>query len=211
MVNFRRAVANSPATFYSPTATLTSGATPNIVLNNAAVNGFANAQTATLTLKSTGQPLNSRLTHIPYGISPSTPRATLDAGLLANAGRYNLDFAPSVWRGLESTMVHVPRKEALMARVDHQVNARLNLFADFAFNRSATLEARWVPLGNGAYQLAVPGNSPANPFRDNVFISLPIPLRQSVPNDVTNWVGGGVFGALLKLPADWRVAADVKE
>jgi outer membrane receptor protein involved in Fe transport len=209
MENFRRAVANSPATFYSPTATFTSGATPNIVLNNAAVNGFANAQTATLTLKSTGQPLNSRLTHIPYGISPSTPRATLDAGLLANAGRYNLDFAPSVWRGLESTLVHVPRKEALMARVDHQVNARLNLFADFAFNRSATLEARWVPLGNGAYQFAVPGNSPANPFRENVFISLPIPLRQSVPNDVTNWVGGGVFGALLKLPADWRVAADV--
>jgi iron complex outermembrane recepter protein len=209
MENFRRAVANSPATFYSPTATFTSGATPNIVLNNAAVNGFANAQTATLTLKSTGQPLNSRLTHIPYGTSPSTPRATLEAGLLANAGRYNLDFAPSVWRGLESTLVHVPRKEALMARVDHQVNSRLSLFADFAFNRSTTLEARWVPLGNGAYQFAVPGNSPANPFRENVFVSLPIPLRQSVPNDVANWVGGGVVGALLKLPAEWRVAADV--
>lgn len=209
MENFRRAVANSPATFYSPTATFTSGATPNIVLNNAAVNGFANAQTATLTLKSTGQPLNSRLTHIPYGTSPATPRATLEAGLLANAGRYNLDFAPSVWRGLESTLVHVPRKEALMARVDHQVNARLSLFADFAFNRSTTLEARWVPLGNGSYQFAVPGNSPANPFRENVFVSLPIPLRQSVPNDVANWVGGGVLGALLKLPGEWRLAADV--
>lgn len=209
MENFRRAVANSPATFYSPTATFTSGATPNIVLNNAAVNGFANAQTATLTLKSTGQPLNSRLTHIPYGTSAATPRATLESGLLANAGRYNLDFSPSVWRGLESTLVHVPRKEALMARVDHQVNAKLSLFADFAFNRSTTLEARWVPLGNGAYQFAVPGNSPANPFRENVFVSLPIPLRQSVPNDVANWVGGGVLGALLKLPGEWRLAADV--
>jgi outer membrane receptor protein involved in Fe transport len=209
MENFRRAVANSPATFYSPTATFTSGATPNIVLNNAAVNGFANAQTATLTLKSTGQPLNSRLTHIPYGTSVATPRATLESGLLANAGRYNLDFSPSVWRGLESTLVHVPRKEALMARVDHQVNAKLSLFADFAFNRSTTLEARWVPLGNGAYQFAVPGNSPANPFRENVFVSLPIPLRQSVPNDVANWVGGGVLGALLKLPGEWRLAADV--
>lgn len=34
--NFKRAVANSPATFYSTTASFTSGATPNIVLNNAA-------------------------------------------------------------------------------------------------------------------------------------------------------------------------------
>ncbi len=207
--NFKRAVANSPATFYSTTATFTSGATPNIVLNNAAVNGFANAQTATLTLKSTGQPLNSRITHVPYGISPSTSIASRDSGLLANAGRYNLDIAPSVWRGYESTLAHVSRKEALMARVDHQLTSKLSLFADFAFNRSATLEAKWVPLGNGAYQFAVPGNSPANPFRENVFVSLPISIDQATHNDVTNQVAGGVFGGLLKLPGEWRLAADV--
>ncbi len=206
---FNRAVANSPATFYSNTATFPSGATPNIVLNNAAVNGFANAQTATLTLKSTGQALNSRITSIPYGTSTSTPVETRDAGLLANAGRYNLDFAPSVWRGSESTLTHVPRKEALMARVDHKLTDKLSLFADFAFNRSATLEANWVPLGNGAYQFAVPGNSPANPFRENVFVSFPISIDQATHNDVSNQVAGGVFGGLLKLPADWRLAADV--
>jgi iron complex outermembrane receptor protein len=97
--NFKRALANSPSTFYSTTGTFTSGATPNIVLNNAAVNGFVNAQNVTLTLKSTGQPLGSRLTYIPYNTAPSTSTATRDAGLLTNAGRYNLDFAPSVWRG----------------------------------------------------------------------------------------------------------------
>lgn len=207
--NFQRAVANSPATFYSNTATFTSGATPNIVLNNAAVNGFTNAQNVTLTLKSTGQTLGSRLTHIPYGTALSTPTATRDAGLLANAGRYNLDFAPSVWRGYESTLAHVSRKEALMARVDHQLTSKVSLFADFAFNRSATLEARWVPLGNGAYQFAIPGNSPSNPFRENVFVSFPISSAQATPNDVANQVAGGVFGALVKLPAEWRLAADV--
>jgi outer membrane receptor protein involved in Fe transport len=206
--NFKRAVANSPGTFYSTTTTFNSGATPNIVLNNAVVNGFANAQTATLTLKSTGQPLGSRITHIPYGTSPSTPAGTLAAGLLANAGRYNLDFAPSVWRGYESTLAHVSRKEALMARVDHQFSSKISIFADFSFNRSETLDANWVPLGNGNYQFAIPGNAPTNPFRENVFVSFPIPLDQAAHNDVSNQVSGGVIGALFKLPGDWRLAAD---
>lgn len=80
-----------------------------------------------------------------------------------------------------------------MARVDHQLTAKVSLFADFAFNRSATLEARWVPLGNGAYQFAIPGNSPSNPFRENVFVSFPISSEQATPNDVANQVAGGVL------------------
>ncbi len=207
--NFKRAVANAPASFYTTTATFTSGATPNIVLNNAAVNGFANAQTVTLTLKSTGQILGSRITSIPSGTSASTPPATLAAGLLANAGRYNLDFASSVWRGYESTLTQVPRKQSVMARVDHQLTSKISLFADFALNRSATLEAKWVPLGNGAYQFAIPGNAPANPFRENVFVSIPISVDEASHNDITNQAAGGVFGGLVKLPGEWRLAADV--
>jgi len=206
---FKRAVANAPASFYTTTATFTSGATPNIVLNNAAVNGFANAQTQTLTLKSTGQPLGSRITSIPYGTSASTAVATRDAGLLANASRYNLDFAPSVWRGYESTLTQVPRKESLMGRIDHKLTNTISLFADFAFNRSTTLEAKWVPIGNGAYQFAVPGNAPTNPFRENIFISLPISVNEASHNDIINQSAGGVFGGLVKLPGEWRLAADV--
>jgi iron complex outermembrane recepter protein len=206
---FNRAVANAPASFYTTSATFTSGATPNIVLNNAAVNGFANAQTATLTLKATGQTLGSRITSIPYGTSASTPAATLAAGLLANAGKYNLDFAPSVWRGYESTLTQVPRKQSLMGRIDHQLTPKIGLFADFAFHRSKTLEARWVPLGNGAYQFAVPGNAPTNPFRENVFVSIPISVNEATHNDITNQAAGGVFGGLMKLPGEWRLAADV--
>lgn len=206
---FNRAVANGPASFYSTTATFTSGATPNIVLNNAAVNGFNNAQNQTLTLKSTGQALGSRITHIPYGISPSTPAATRDAGLLANAGRYNLDFAPSVWRGYESPLTHVPRKESLMGRIDYKLTPKINLFADFAFNRTATLEAQWVPIGNGAYQFAIPGNAPTNPFRENIFVSIPMSVDEATHNDVTNQSAGGVVGAIVRLPAEWRLAADV--
>ena len=206
---FRRAIANSPATFYSNTATFNSGATPNIVLNNAAVNGFANAQTVTLTLKSTGQPLNSRITSIPYGTSPSTPAATLASGLLANAGRYNLDLAPGVWRGYDSTLTHVNRKQSVMARVDHRLNSKISLFADFSFNSSHNLEAKWVPLGNGARQFAIPGNAPTNPFRENVFVSIPISVDQATPTDIGNQVSNAVVGGVIKLPAEWRLAADV--
>jgi iron complex outermembrane recepter protein len=206
---FKRAVANAPASFYTNTATFTSGATPNIVLNNAAVNGFANAQTATLTLKATGQALGSRLTYIPYGTTAATPAATLAAGLLANAGKYNLDFAPSVWRGYESTLTQVPRKQSLMGRIDHQLTSKVSLFADFAFHRTKTLEARWVPLGNGAYQFPIPGNAPTNPFRENVFVSIPISADEATHNDIMNQSAGGVFGGLLKLPGEWRLAGDV--
>ena len=206
---FNRAVANGPASFYSTTATFTSGATPNIVVNNAAVNGFANAQNQTLTLKSTGQTLGSRITHIPYGTSAATPVATRDAALRANAGRYNLDFAPSVWRGYESTLTHATRKEAFMARIDYELTKQISLFADFSFNRTATLEARWVPIGNGQYQFPVPGNAPTNPFRENVFVSIPVPVDEASHNDIVNQVSGGVVGAVVKLPAEWRLAADV--
>ena len=204
---FRRAVANDPARFYSATQTFVSGATPNIALNTGAVNGFANAQTQTLTLKN-GTPLNSRFTYIPYGTSASTPAATLGAQLLANAGRYNLDFSPSVFRGYESTLAHVTRKQSGMARVDHRLNDRISLFADFAFQRSSLIDSFWVPLGNGNYQFAVPGNAPTNPFRENVIVSIPIPASQASRNDITNQSANAVIGAVVKLPRDWRAAVD---
>jgi outer membrane receptor protein involved in Fe transport len=206
---YKRAIANSPATFYSQTQPYWTGTTPNIALNTAAVNGFNNAQNATLTLKSTGQPINSRFTYIPPGTSGSTPAATLAAGLLANAGKYNLELAPSVFRGYDSLLAHVTRKNAVMARIDHKVNSRLSLFADFSFNKTEVLEAQWVPIGNGVYQFAIPGNAATNPFRENVLMSIPIPTSQATHNDVTNQASNAVIGGVLKLPWEWRLAADV--
>ena len=206
---YKRAIANSPNSFYTQTQPYWTGTTPNIALNTAAVNGFTNAQTATLTLKATGQPINSRFTFIPPGTSATTSAATLAAGLAANAGKYNLDLAPSVFRGYQSLLTHVPRKQAVMARLDHKLNSRVSLFADFSFNKTEVLEAQWVPIGNGMYQFAIPGNAPTNPFRENVMISIPIAANQATHNDVTNQVSNGVIGAVIKLPWEWRVAADV--
>ncbi len=206
---FRRAVANSPATFYSQTQVFLSGATPNIALNTAAVNGFTNAQTASLTLKSTGQAIGARFSYIPSGTSASTPAATLATGLLANAGKYNLDFGSTAFRGDESTLAHVTRKQSVMARIDHQVNSAISVFADFSFNRNNVLESRWDPLGNGVYQFAIPGNAPGNPFRENVLVSIPLPYAQSPHNDVGNQVSNGVVGGVVKLPREWRLAADL--
>lgn len=206
---YNRAIANSPATFYTQAQPNWTGTTPNIALNTAAVNGFNNAQNTTLTLKSNGQPLNARFTYIPEGTSASTPAATLASGLLANAGKYNLTLAPSVFRGENSLLVHVPRKQAVMARIDHKLNARVSLFADFSFNKSEVLEAQWVPIGNGVYQFAIPGNAPTNPFRENVLISIPQPVSQAAHNDVSNQVSSGVIGGVVKLPWEWRLAADL--
>lgn len=206
---FKRASANSPGTFFTQTQPFLSGATPNIALSTAALNGSTNAQNATLTLKSTGQPINSRFTYIPYGTTATTPAATLASGLLANAGRYNLDFAETVYRGTESLLAHVSRKQSVMARIDHELTKTVRLFADFSFNRNELLEAEWNPIGNNNYQFGVPGNAPTNPFRENVLVTIPLPAAQSAHNDVSNQVSNVVFGGVLKLPREWRLAADV--
>ena len=153
-------------------------------------------------------PICSRFTYIPYGTSAATPAATLASQLLANAGRYNLDLAPSVLRGYESTLAHVTRKQSGMARIDHRLGSRVSLFADFAFQRSSLIDSFWVPLGNGNYQFAVPGNAPTNPFRENVLVSIPIPASQASRNDISNQSANAVLGAVVKLPGDWRAAAD---
>ncbi|MEI6467790.1 MAG: TonB-dependent receptor, partial [Verrucomicrobiota bacterium] len=96
----------------------------------------------------------------------------------------------------------------LKAKSAKTLTTKVSVFADFAFNRSTALEAKWVPLGNGAYQFAVPGNAPTNPFRENVLVSIPISADQASHNDIGTQVAGGVLGTLIKLPADWRLAAD---
>jgi len=170
------------------------GATPNISLNPAAFNGYTNPSTASLLLKD-GTSLNSTRTYIPTGTGPG---ANLSAALVANAGNFNFNPAPTLYRGLKSPLGSAPLSRSFRVAVDRELTSRLQAFTEASFSNST---------GNNyadpfAATYTVPGNAPTNPFRQNVFINFPrltkAPLISS--NETLNVSGGLV----ANIGAGWR-------
>jgi hypothetical protein len=202
----RRVLQRAPNLFYSNTSPYAAGRTTNIVLNPAVVNGYTNPQSRTLTLKD-GTPLNALTTYIPPGTSLSTPAATLAAGLLAAAGRQNLDWAPSVFQGLNTPVGQLSRNEMMMASVRYDLAPRVELTADFA-NRLSRSFSPLIQLGAGQTNFAVPGNAPWNPFQQNVLVSLPVPVEQSAFTSNQTRLTTATLGLKAHLPGGWELAAD---
>lgn len=208
---YRRAVRNSPAAFYSNTMPYNNGATPNIALNPATVNGFVNAQTKTLTLKN-GTPLNAVTTYIPVGTSPTTSVETLNAGLTANAGTYNFDFPASVFRSLNMNLGVGTRYKSFMTSIHHELTPKIELHFDFSYSPSETTTSVLQLTGGqgrAANFFAVPGNAPSNPFKENVLVSMPLPASQAFLVRTVNLTRVASVGLLGHLPANWEVAADL--
>lgn len=202
----RRVLQRAPALFYSNTLPYAAGRTTNITLNANVVNGFTNAQSRTLTLKD-GTPLNAVTTFVPVGTAPSTPAATLGAGLVANAGKQNTDWAPSVFQGLNTPVGQLSRNEMIMASVRYDLSPKLELTADFA-NRLSRSFSPLIQLGAGQTSLPVPGNAPTNPFRENVFVSLPTPVQQSAFTSNQTRLTTATIGLKAHLPGNWELATD---
>ncbi len=207
--NFARAMTNAPALFYSNTAPFASGATPNIALYTPAVNGYVNPSNTSLTLKN-GVSLNSLTTYIPPGTSPTTPADVLSSGLIANAGQYNLNLAPSVYRGFKTPLVSTPRNQSLYGSINHDLTPNLNVYANYTYNFNG-INAPWVPLANSVAStvtFTVPGNAPTNPFQQNVLISMPVGTDQQGFGYYYTQTHTFTAGAIAKLPGDWQLASD---
>ena len=207
----RRVEAQNPAVLEG-SGVFTAGATPSIVLDTAVVNGFTDTNTKTLTLKN-GTALNSTTTYIPAGTSPSTSAATLDAGLIANAGTQNFaNLSPSVYNGLNQPILPFPRNMSFAASIDHEFTDQIEAYVDLGIN-----QMRLVTLWSGGdgtntagvnEAIAVPGNAPSNPFSDNVFMSQPWGPAQGMRIINTNLVKYGVAGLLVHLPHSWEGVAE---
>lgn len=202
----RRVLQRAPNLFYSNTSPYAAGRTTNIALNPAVVNGYTNPQSRTLTLKD-GTPLNAVTTYIPPGTSLATPAATLGAGLLANAGKQNLDWAPSVFQGLNTPVGQLSRNEMMLASVRYDLSPRVEVTADFA-NRLSRSFSPLIQLGAGQTNFAVPGNAPWNPFQQNVMVSLPVPVEQSAFTSNQTRLTTATLGLKAHLPGNWELAAD---
>jgi iron complex outermembrane recepter protein len=202
----RTVLQRAPALFYSNTLPYAAGRTTNITLNPAVVNGYTNPQSRTLTLKD-GTPLNAVTTYVPPGTSVSTSAATLGSGLLANAGKQNTDWAPSVFQGLNTPIGQLSRNEMLMASVRYDLAPRVEVTADFA-NRLSRSFSPLIQLGAGQTNFAVPGNAPNNPFQQNVSVSLPVPVDQSAFTSNQTRLTTATIGVKAHLPGNWELATD---
>src|SRR5260221_452530 len=118
--------------FLSPASSPLLGATPNI------------AATTNLTLKN-GTPLNATTTYIPAGTSVTTSAASLNAGLLANAGQLNLARPATIQHlGAREPIGLVPRVKSFQANADRQMTRVLDVFVEFNYgtNHGVTQDDR---------------------------------------------------------------------
>lgn len=153
-----------------------------------------------------GTNLGSPITHVPAGTAPGTPVATLAAGLLANAGKYDLTFPYNQQHpyGLLRPIGSEPEVKSFQANVRHQLRPWLELFGEFRYASNHS-DAVFDPTGAGS--LTVPASAAINPFLGAVRVRVPVSVTNSsvVTDSVTRSI---VAGFNAKLPHDWVVQGD---
>lgn len=168
------------------------GTTPNIV---------ASPSTSNLTLKN-GTSLNSPITYISPGISPTTSTADLYANLLANSGQRNLDTAANNYiRGLGADIGTPSRNKSFGVNLRHEVTS--NLEVEVAFSLSSAIATRNMTITGSQ---SVPATAPTNPFTTAVTVYLPLPGDWPVWSD--NVKRQITTGFVYKLPFNWKAQAD---
>jgi len=144
-----------------------------------------------LTLRN-GTPLNSSMTFVPVG---SAPGSNLSAGLLANAGKWNLNPGAGATDlgGQSAPLIAAPTVKSLMITVNRDLTSAVNLFVDFSTISNYTSTISPPSLDNGV----VPATAPDNPFQQDVLVSYPITLTTpEVTNSVTQRVSTGLVAHL---------------
>ena len=200
-----RAVRNYPAAYYGSGSPYVYGSTPNIALDTAAVNGFTNPAGSTNLVLKSGVSLNSPITFISPGTSPSTPTATLYSSLQANAGSQSLAVGPGAQVGLSTDLINVDRISSILVGFNHEFSPIFHLFGDVSHYEQMNVGENLDDLANGAYSFAVPGNAPTNPFQQNVFVTIPTPASENGILRTKNEISSVTIGLLTKLPGDWKL------
>jgi outer membrane cobalamin receptor len=156
-----------------------------------------NPSTSSLTFKN-GASLNSLHTYIPFGVSPTTSLATLQAGLLANAGQFNFGWGddPETF-GKRYYLGYVDRRKSLQVSVRREMTPWLSAFAQ-VYTASNHGMSNYDPFGFG---VIVPSTYAINPFAQNVYVGVPAKYHAwNVNGDITQQAS---FGLTAKLPRGW--------
>ncbi|HEY0339822.1 MAG TPA: TonB-dependent receptor, partial [Steroidobacteraceae bacterium] len=168
------------------------GSTPNIRSSNG----------SNLTLKNCTS-LNSPITFVPVGYAGIA--SDNGAGLIANAGRYNLNLANSgqLGGGAQSDILGASRAKSLMGTVRRQFTPWFQAYLDGAWSENPE---RHYNAPSGSFSVAA--NSPNNPFNQAVVVRVPT-TELSGATGFLNRNTRLAAGAIVKFPKDWLAAGDV--
>jgi len=187
--NVRTVMSNQPL-FYDGVPL---GSTPNI----------KSADGSDLVLKD-GTSLGAPMTHIAPGTSNLTSQANLYAGLIANAGSWDLNLPMTAQDrgGLARPLVKAPNTQSLMATVRHEFTPRLEGFAEFSYGKNVSR----APSSSFWWDYRVSADSPTNPFDQDVDVRWPntySALRETIT--ITRNLATGL---VARLPREWIAMLD---
>ncbi|MEJ0038879.1 MAG: TonB-dependent receptor [Gammaproteobacteria bacterium] len=195
-------LANNPSAIYdSPTPPL--GRTSNI----RSAPGFdpitfAPIDPQPLTLKD-GTLLNSFYTNVPAGYAG--PSADGGAAFLANAGKYNLNFADTAQTGggLRQSLLNNPIIKSATATLRGRFTDHVQGFLEF----NASENSGRFNVNNQSGTFLVSAFAPDNPFNQDVYVTTPVggADMQSEVSLKGRRAGGGL---IVQLTPEWQASAD---
>jgi iron complex outermembrane recepter protein len=184
---------NAPDFYYNTTTTPFLGAGVNIASNG----------TSNLVLKPAfgGQTLPATYTNLPGGITGSSTPAAVGAGLLANAGNYNMTLADVNSNGPATNYIFgfTPVTKGLSVSFDRKMAKNLDAFVQYNYSANFAFENYNGHFTNS--NLSIPAASPINPFTTAVVIKSPLSLvKQRNGTSITRTLATGLKA---RLPKGW--------
>lgn len=153
-----------------------------------------------------GIPLNASITHIPDGITSTTPVTALNAALLANAGSWDLNLprTSATPIGLLLPLAVNSRVKSAVFSVRQKVFADTEITGDIFYGENRAVN-RITPLGSPG-QITVPTAAATNPFTASVRVSAPYDITS--PNTNVSESASASVGFVSKLPKEWTLQGD---
>lgn len=187
---YDRFLANNPGVLLGSSPPL--GATTNV--SALSIGGIR----PNLTLDN-GTSLGAPITFVPAGYAG--PASDNGAGLVANAGQYNLELADTANSGHRG-LVYAPTIRSFSGTVRREFSSWLDAYVEFATSEN---EAEF-PRGLSS-TFALSGNNAGNPFQQAILVNTPFFGTDSIVESLLE-SDRAAAGVIIDLPAQWRAQAD---
>jgi outer membrane receptor protein involved in Fe transport len=149
-----------------------------------------------------GTNLGSSITYIPIGYAGAA--SDHGAGLVANAGKFNLDLADTTEADAgRSALLNDPVTESFSATVRRQFTPWLQGFVDFGYSKNTGHFRNSQIYASGTLDVTAPNN----PFTTAVDFAAPVQGKDSQTLSVST-ENRLVLGAIVALPRDWQLELD---
>ena len=170
-----------------------------------ATTNIASADGSNLVLKPQfgGTALGSAITYVPDGYQGAG--SDNGAGLVANAGQYNLDLVdtPQYNGGKYASILGAPTIKSVSMTARRDFTELVNAFVDVAYSENSG--ENLTDFSSGYFSVAA--DAPANPFAQDVVVRTPTFGASQImkADDKTLRATAGV---ILKLPGNWNAEGD---